>query len=832
LSTNTMAIGRRNRKAAAVNFVRSVSAPSPSLNTIVEDELDTYRGVERARYIQTTISTRKRDLIEDFERYYLRDGKDHKSYVWYAFKTKRIVEIEESKTVFDMYKPIVRLLTKISVLVSKGKQGKVLAFIATGDNDCLSSTTRASLRPDIVAIWVDRAEAVQIANGTVSMRKIYGHEVVSLVEIKKLTEERPTNIQTGTYLNSIPRDLPNMAGMLLSQWGRKQMRIYWSDPSGIVHSSPYKYKDPQFWKVLFNFVRTLINPLPSLPTRDQTMAININDPLPPTWNIKTSKKLYDTSMLFGACAHTKQTCVFWDKDARRVIKDIWQDDSSISAESDHLNALNGVPGNVQLDYSEIVTRDEKGGMEELFTSDQHSGSASFCTSRDRRVPLRVKHRYVLKSSGDPLSKRTNVRQVLVAIYDSIQGHQLAYNKRHILHRDISRNNILINVKHHDSKFEDLPEAKFIRQVLNPSDPSVKEEGIVIDWDSAIDMKALNKSSLFSKPKGIQIGTRMFVSVAVATGEVRKTVKKVYFPELSGRARELYDQAYGKEKYEKYRDAVNNAVPKYEITGEEKLLFLNAAHHDMESFYWVLVYELLAAWPEGEDKCLSSVANNLLTILLEHEFNSETRHFEYEQEDWENLLHPSLKIVAVMMFKIQEYFSTEWAYWANIPGDHCHEAVKVIMLQTIVELDEAGDPIALRPESRRPERRLDIDQYSSYWYANAKASQPRPRRKRSFAEVDNADMGESSQKKAKWSGSADASGLSSRATLESSAGNTGVVQSRSVKMQVDCKVEPESASRLLVVDPAPPAPPAPPPTNPKVQRRSTRIRLQAKGKKEA
>ncbi|THH03128.1 hypothetical protein EW145_g6507 [Phellinidium pouzarii] len=565
----------------------SPSVDTPTKAKFLQDRCE-HNGWSVAR--DGCLGSSSLDVVEDFERYYLHHGEAYSTKEWEIFKTERKNELDKSKTECDMCKPI------------------------TGDRNCLSSLPGSTLRPDIVAIWVNRDDAIKIASGTADSREIFWYEIVSLIEVKRTVKDMPSSVQTGTYLHILPRGLPYLAGLLFVHWDRARIHLYWSDTSGIVRSHSYYFDEEIFWTVLFNYVRSVADPLPHLPTRDPTMTINIRDPLHPTWNIQTLQNCFDASLMFASNAHGRQTCIFMAEAARRVIKDLWQDD-------------------------------------------------------DRRFQEEL--------SLD----RTSVRQVLVAIYDSVQ------------------------------EFEDMPEAKFIRQVLDPTLTTIQEEDILIDWDNAADLDEAAKKSVSLSGR---TGTPMFIAIAVGTGKLKiKERERENFPELTGRAKELYEKAYGPEKYKKYRDAVNGTDIAKNRNGHKVLpKFQHAAHHDVESFFWVIVYELLSAWPEGEEVCLNESSNNFLQKMQGHTFGAgeddDVRTFAADLGLWRKRLHPRLKIVAGMVQEIQDYVATEWAFWAddNLPEDHCHEAIKIILLKTIVMLDELGDPIPLKQVERKPVKHPD------------------------------------------------------------------------------------------------------------------------------
>ncbi|KAJ3543935.1 hypothetical protein NM688_g5800 [Phlebia brevispora] len=90
-----------------------------------------------------------------------------------------------------------------------------------------------------------------------------------------------------------------------------------------------------------------------------------------------------------------------------------------------------------------------------------------------RPTKRVHHRIVLREVGEPLADYKSSIEMISVVYDAVVGHFQAWNQADILHRDISVNNILINI---DS-------------------PDGRRAGLLIDWDLCKGKKDLEKATL-------------------------------------------------------------------------------------------------------------------------------------------------------------------------------------------------------------------------------------------------------------------------------------------------------------------------------------------------
>ncbi|THH06234.1 hypothetical protein EW145_g4222 [Phellinidium pouzarii] len=641
--------------------------------------------------------------INRFEDFYLREGSPN----WTTeFRDEFMGKIQKNTREATMYPFIVRLLTKICLYACKDDKD-CLAFYNTANTGCLSKSKfeGSDLRPDLIAKRTTREDAQKIANGERSESKVFWHETESAVEVKAKFESIPPSVQTGSYIHVLPRVIPSLAGMLYLAWDAQFFYIYWSDTSGIVRSHHYKFEEEKSWDVLYRYVCTVVNPLTDLPTRDPTMSINPN-PISPEWTINCKEKTYNAVQLYGATAHSRQTCVLWDPVKKRVIKDHWCDDDRRYRESNILEKIKGVPGVSQVDFSEVVKR--PGDLGELATSKLHSGRES--TLKHFTIVFKV------------------IRSVL--------------KKRRVLHRDISRYNILINPEHFDTelddKLDDGSDVKFINQVLDPSLDRVKEEGILIDWDNAAELDAGVGDALTERT-----GTPMFVSLGVGAGKIKGRKNGNHqrdpFPVLTGKAKDLYIKAYGQETYDRYINVVEESdlIKMVSKDDDKNPRYRHAAYHDVESFFWVLVYELLVAYPENGTPSMSASANILLLQFQGHDFIPDDFRksvLDKGEESWKEILHPRLGCLAEFITILCGYFVPEWAFWPELPEDHTHEAFKRLLLAEIAKLDAANDPIALNSKERKVIQHPDAIRNSSFMDSHETPSPRKSGSKRSCSDM--------------------------------------------------------------------------------------------------
>ncbi|KAK6981063.1 hypothetical protein R3P38DRAFT_3234818 [Favolaschia claudopus] len=168
------------------------------------------------------------------------------------------------------------------------------------------------------------------------------------------------------------------------------------------------------------------------------------------------------------------------KDKTYVVKDYWCADGRMS-EPGMLAKLVGVRGVGQIFAFETdreSIRTERGFGATLMHSDSDATEV---------VLGRTLMRVVVRRYGDTLEQAHSAHKLLCAIRDIVRGHRDSLLERGILHRDISFNNLLL------------------------SELSEDGEGVIIDWDLAIELiKILGGST-----KGdSRTGTRAFQSIKV------------------------------------------------------------------------------------------------------------------------------------------------------------------------------------------------------------------------------------------------------------------------------------------------------------------------------
>ncbi|KAL4252872.1 hypothetical protein ABKN59_003599 [Abortiporus biennis] len=163
---------------------------------------------------------------------------------------------------------------------------------------------------------------------------------------------------------------------------------------------------------------------------------------------------------------------------------------------------------------------------------------------------RVKERMVMGSKGVRFEKAKSVKDLLKSTYDVLEVHRWLGKHRRIIHRDMSKSNVLM--------YPELNLAMW--STANIFDPPIMIDDILggfcssygvpqcllIDFDHST-----SKSPLLQRT-----GTPIFIARAVNRTTLMKDSWSLNYhkmPELSGNAKDIYENAYGAKMYSSFCD---------------------------------------------------------------------------------------------------------------------------------------------------------------------------------------------------------------------------------------------------------------------------------------
>ncbi|KAI0079506.1 hypothetical protein K474DRAFT_1696387 [Panus rudis PR-1116 ss-1] len=392
-----------------------------------------------------------------------------------------------------------------------------------------------------------------------------------------------------------------------------------------------------------------------------------------------------------------------------IIKDVYQVHNKRYDEGDILRTIHEygvVPGVVRLVHAGSVTR-EDGQPMVLSWSHDHV----------------VRKRLVLGSKGSKLSDAKTMKDALMAIYDALEVSRALYEQAGIDHRDLSPNNVLMYPKHRKSDkgekeilMKDPPTC--IGEILKlESTPEDGAQCLIIDFDGATDM--CDEKAYVSQYRQIPFGTKAFASRSAVVG-CRLTdayaTSYVPMPKLEGKARKLYVAHYGKGTYLNYLDkpggkTIHGGINPRKIWLEHRLNearavpipFEHKFHHDAESLFWILYSTCVEALPQGEDPELSPDYYDWLLAFFQQsregeilDIRSSILNFSVE-EFQKRCLHSKLASLGPLLHALAQQVRPEYAYLPIVNESHLHEAMRRILLDFLVKME---DPIPLTPGQLR------------------------------------------------------------------------------------------------------------------------------------
>lgn len=332
------------------------------------------------------------------------------------------------------YATIVSLLnlavTTILTSALESEDAKCLAAFQCPNKAMSYKFEGSYIRPDLVIQWTTRATANEIIcspEGKSKVDPLYWYNPESFVENKKSITSEVPSVQATTFVQVLPRVLPNLADMLYVAKGPSNIFLFWSDPFGVLRSHRYSLhedendpKAPSFESIILRYVATVMKPPPHLPAWDPIMKIKNVDEKPVWASPHSANSCNDRHQILGLHAHSRQTRVFANEKEERAVKVYWRDSDRHFHEGDILSKIKGVPGVKQVDISEDVKLDEN---KLLKTSRIHSGENPGIMDQleESTRPCRIKHRSVLLSVREPLEKREAAQEFFEAVHDSVEG---------------------------------------------------------------------------------------------------------------------------------------------------------------------------------------------------------------------------------------------------------------------------------------------------------------------------------------------------------------------------------------------------------------------------
>lgn len=205
-----------------------------------------------------------------------------------------------------------------------------------------------------------------------------------------------------------------------------------------------------------------------------------------------------------------------------------------------------------------------------------------------------------------------------------------------------------------------------------------------------------------------------ISIGHRQGERKQQRTFLPMPELSGKARELYDKTWDESMYDKYCDtdgtrhgatipADAELLNSYETRNTEAIN--HQPRHDVESMFWSLYVTSIQLVPKCDTPdVITQQFDDAWTALQNHQIgNSRLRRLAYDTRDMtmmsipeqvKQTLHPGFsgtslpKLLAALSEQI--YPEYELIQDEILEEDHLHEAMRRLLLDCIVEMEDKPD----------------------------------------------------------------------------------------------------------------------------------------------
>ncbi|KAJ8514842.1 hypothetical protein ONZ45_g7680 [Pleurotus djamor] len=209
--------------------------------------------------------------------------------------------------------------------------------------------------------------------------------------------------------------------------------------------------------------------------------------------------------------------------------------------------------------------------------------------------LRTQNIIGLREHGYPIMMAATLRDVLEILYDILEVMRFLYFTHHVLHRDISKGNILFLVE--SISPEPIPaggkDIRFVQHLLSdsatPSNPH-KTRAMLIDFNNSEILGA--KEDISEDKETIRTGTPGFMSRAVEYNGALPPAKLV-LPIATG----IYANK-NKDRIERFALSASDTLPQPQSTNKP---WRHDLEHDTESVFWVLFYWLMTAQPSKASK---------------------------------------------------------------------------------------------------------------------------------------------------------------------------------------------------------------------------------------
>ncbi|CUA69832.1 Nebulin-related-anchoring protein [Rhizoctonia solani] len=584
-------------------------------------------------------------------------------------KIQRIPKGQEA-SLYTGDAPLLCLLNHISKRIFDAIHGQKALVFRSGNCKVKSPFTDRCHQPDIVVEWEEVQEFPYVDYSALSPDKTWTEiAAVGEVKVSQSGKDRLTS-----YLRNHLRFHPELNAVLGFTAQQTGYALVYHD-AAVIHQSKFEWEAGP----LYAFVGKLY----TRPYRDRSMQIS--DAQAPTWTTKIGNDVYvskaGTLEMLAGPGQRRQT-------------GMWKNPVTDKVQAHHRGYLCGLVLHSAYGY---VLDETHAPIRTTFLNPD---------SVKEQAAGRFKMRLVTEEIGSPLNGVHSLLKFLCTMYDSCVVQRNLYRKCRILHRDISKGNIMFapgGEEYRKRNRGGYANVKFVNQVL-ARDENVEPEPacLVIDLGNGADLKTERSRDALTDCTG----TPKFIARSVSSGRLLYSSKGVDMPLLDGPSAGYRQFMHTTE----YQVAHSPGNPDTGNPDPAKVEFAHRLFHDAESTLWVIAWTLITSVKTGSkpESGLRRDFSEFFYTMRNHfpqppylDSRGALACFSVDPAYWETALHPDLAMLAPMLANMFRYILPEWAHRPDLDDEHVHEALMRLLLAEIVKIEDNGTDIEIDVGGRQP-----------------------------------------------------------------------------------------------------------------------------------
>ncbi|KIM24034.1 hypothetical protein M408DRAFT_49092, partial [Serendipita vermifera MAFF 305830] len=461
-----------------------------------------------------------------------------------------------------------------------------IQFIITCRNKPKDHPTGSQNMPDFAAVMLKK-------DGTIPP---YCWSLIEATgELKSNSNKDKVHRQSASYTGYLLQARPDRIAVLGIFVQKDSFRLTYTNCFGAFSTPLMKWKGTGVTHLLCAWIRKLYEP-----DVDRTITPSIDPDSWPVFSVVISSQdnlVYENCHLqnVNSSPFDRRTTIFKTKDESTVIKEQYIETGRRYLEGPILMKIhcNGTfPG---------VVRSKSHGVVQSNNNDIVVNS---CRDDIKRMKTRV----VLMDTAGSIMEAETPLDFLIAIYDLLEVTRFLYKKHKILHRDISSENVRlrrVSEVYNDSPDPDMCFASYLLQetlgktgwvYFDISVCRLDTRILLIDFDMSEDQNQEDTEPQ-SKSRKPRTGTPIFMARLVRAGRRTEGIYTLpVIPDLNGPERNVYEKHVGN----RLKEFPNNGKETIQIDSQKfPGPFCHRLRYDAESTFWLIMWWLVLAAPEGK-----------------------------------------------------------------------------------------------------------------------------------------------------------------------------------------------------------------------------------------